>query len=532
MVDGGADTYRVLFERSADASLIIDGDRFVDCNQAAVDMLQCRSRDEVLQLHPSDLSPEFQPDGEPSYAKANELMAIAFARGSHRFEWDHQRPNGEVFPVEVLLTAVPLGDRQVLFVVWRDITERKRAERERTQLVQQLHQAQKMDAIGQLAGGIAHDFNNILTAILGNVELQLARYERGTVTAEAFAECLREIGQGAERAASLTRQLLAFSRQQISQPQVLDLKRTMQDLEGLFRRLLAEDIALAVRVADEVQNVRMDPAQLEQVVVNLVVNARDAMPDGGRLSLTLANTHLDASYVEQFAEARTGPHVVLTVSDTGTGMEAATLQRIFEPFFTTKEIGRGTGLGLATVYGVVKQAGGHVTVYSEPGHGSVFRVYLPACDDAPQVAALHEEPVEETPAGQGTILVSEDDPAVRRLAADILRQGGYTVLEAQDGAAALRRAEQSEARIDLLVTDVIMPDMNGRQVADALHARDADVRVLYMSGYTNDVIAHRGVLDDGVAFIEKPFSRRSLLHRVAQILELRQPSADDVQGGS
>jgi PAS domain S-box-containing protein len=400
-----------------------------------------------------------------------------------------------------------------LLGVVQDITARKQAEQEKAKLEAQLRQAQKMEAIGQLAGGIAHDFNNILTAIFGNLELSLPGLKAKLGADEPLLVGLGHIEQSAQRAAALTRQLLAFSRRQVSQPDVIDLNRTLLDMENMLERLLTENIRLKSNFAPDVRNVRVDAGHFEQVVMNLVVNARDAMPDGGELTLETSNIVLDETFCHFCGGLTPGPHVMLAVSDTGCGMDSETAERIFEPFFTTKPRGRGTGLGLSTVYGIMNQAGGHIAVYSEPGRGTTFRVYMPAVD-APITTARTARSADRLAAGTGTILVCEDDEAVRNLAVHILNDVGYTVLAACNGAEALDLARTHEGAVDLVVTDVIMPDMNGKQLADALSDVRPGLRTLFVSGYTSDVIAHHGVLDDGVQFLEKPFTRHSLLHRV------------------
>ncbi|MGD8451557.1 MAG: PocR ligand-binding domain-containing protein [Phycisphaerae bacterium] len=399
-----------------------------------------------------------------------------------------------------------------------DITARKVAEQERAKLEAQLRQSQKLEAVGQLAGGVAHDFNNILTAVFGNVELAISELRTNHPGADGVLDGLQQIERSAERASALTRQLLAFSRRQVTRPELLDLNRTLRDLEKMLRRLITENITLTLHLTTDRATVRADPGQLEQVIVNLVVNARDAMPEGGKLAIETQNVVLDASYAATHPEARPGAHVLLAVSDTGCGMERATQEKVFEPFFTTKPVGQGTGLGLPTVYGIVKQAGGHVALYSELGQGTTFRIYLPLLD---QVAALrtHQKADTPPPSGTETILICEDDLAVRELAACMLREAGYSVLAAPDAGKALKLAADHPAEIDLLVTDVIMPDMNGRRLSDALRQVRPGLRTLFMSGYPSNVIAHHGVLEDDVEFLEKPFSRRLLLQRVREVLD-------------
>ncbi len=396
--------------------------------------------------------------------------------------------------------------------------ERSRSELERKELEDQLRQAQKMEAVGQLAGGVAHDFNNILTAILGNAELAANEAESSLPSNDELVQGLQQIRLSAERAAGLTRQLLAFSRRQVSQPKILDLNRTLTDLDSMLRRLLTEDIRLTLNLSPNLLNIRADAGQIEQVVLNLTVNARDAMPNGGHLSLETTNALLDDGYVSTHPDAQAGPHVVLAVSDTGCGMDAATAERVFEPFFTTKGMGQGTGLGLATVYGIIKQSGGHVRVYSEPGRGTTFKVYLPAVD-MPATRPEKLSTDSPTPPGTETILFCEDHEMVRHLGKQMLTGAGYEVLAASDGRQALDLAAEHAGSIDLLVTDVVMPDTNGKELAETLLATNPRVKTLFMSGYTSDIIAHHGVLDEGVEFLEKPFNQAKLLRRVREVLD-------------
>ncbi len=424
----------------------------------------------------------------------------------------------------VLANAAPVrdADGQIVagVVVFSDVTDRKRAAAEREQLEAQLQQSQKLEAVGQLAGGVAHDFNNILTAILGNVELALEAARAESVEKVRLVTALEQVERAAQRAARLTRQLLIFSRRDVVRPDVVNLNQTLTDMEKMLRRVISEDIALDFVRAAELRAVHVDAGQIEQVVMNLVVNARDAMPEGGRLTLETGNVELDESYTATHAGARSGPHVMLAVSDNGCGMSRETVARVFEPFFTTKPVGQGTGLGLATLYGIVKRAGGHVRVYSEVGRGSTFKVYLPAAEAAvAEVLPTSDEG--PSPTGDETLLVCEDDPTVRRLVSHMLRESGYTVLAAENGGEALQVAAAHPGPIHLLVSDVIMPDMNGRALAEALGRSRPDVRILFVSGYASNVIAHHGVLDEGVEFLEKPFSRGRLLRRVREVLEPR-----------
>jgi PAS domain S-box-containing protein len=387
-----------------------------------------------------------------------------------------------------------------------DVTDRQRLE-------EQLRQAQKMEAVGRLAGGVAHDFNNLLTAILGSAELLLGHLEPDSPERVEAAE----IRKAAMWAGDLTRQLLAFSRQQILDPQVFDLSAVVADMDKMLRRLIRADIAFHTRLAPDLGAVRADPGQIEQVIMNLAVNACDAMPGGGTLTIETANVEIGAGD-EREAAAPPGRYVLLTVSDTGLGMSATTRARVFEPFFTTKERGKGTGLGLSTVYGIVKQSEGCVTVESEPGRGTTFRVYLPRVDAAVE-SAVPGRAFTASRGGDETVLVVEDQEPVRRLTRRVLETQGYAVLAASDGHEALSLAEQHAGSIHILVTDVVMPGMSGREVGRRLAVKRPGMRVLYLSGYADDSIVNHGVLEPGLAFLQKPFTPESLARRVREVLD-------------
>jgi len=397
----------------------------------------------------------------------------------------------------------------------RLLLESRRAYDELAETQGQLEQIQKMDAIGRLAGGVAHDFNNLLTVILGRADILLRQLKPG----DSMHRGLELIQRTAGRAADLTRQLLAFGRKQVLEPVVLDLSVVTMDLKDMLGRLIGEDIALLTTPTPELGRVKADRGQIEQVIMNLAVNARDAMPQGGRLILETANVELDDEFVRRHVGARPGPHVMLAVSDTGTGIPREIQAHIFEPFFTTKEQGKGTGLGLATVYGIVKQSGGYVEVNSESDQGTTFRIYLPRLDAA---ATTVDRSTRSTAAAGGTetILLVEDEEGVRELARDILRASGYTVLEARNGNEALLLCERHQGRLDLLLTDVVMPRMSGRELAERLGPLRPDLSVLYMSGYTDDAVIRHGVLGAGTAFLQKPFTPAALVQRVRETLDL------------
>jgi two-component system cell cycle sensor histidine kinase/response regulator CckA len=407
--------------------------------------------------------------------------------------------------IDIAWATIRLSDGTAI-AIGEDLSERKRLE-------QQLWQSQKLEAVGRLAGGIAHDFNNVLNVIMGYAEMLARPLPVDGLERKKIAK----IQKAAERAASLTRQLLAFSRQQVLQPRVLDLGSVVADVMGMLKRSIGEDIELR-STARAAGRVRADPGQLEQVLLNLAVNARDAMPNGGRLTIETSDVEIDESYSRRHSPVVEGRYVMVAVSDNGQGMDRATQSRIFEPFFTTKAKGKGTGLGLSTVYGIVKQSGGYIWVYSEPGVGTTFKVYLPRVDAE---VASPEPPVPGHGAVTETILVVEDQEAGREMIAEILGAEGYRILAAGDGSEAQELVRRSPERIDLLLTDVVMPRMSGNDLARALAAQHPEMRVLYMSGYTSDVISHHGVLDEGVMFLQKPFTPAALSKRVRQALDAR-----------
>jgi PAS domain S-box-containing protein len=427
-----------------------------------------------------------------------------------------RRKDGTEVPLEIGLSPVDI-EKEVGLVIASvlDITDRRRSEKELRESQEMLRQSQKMEAVGRLAGGVAHDFNNLLTVINGYCEILLGRLGPDD---PARSE-LDAIKQAGERAATLTGQLLAFSRRQVLQPKVLDLNAVVANMDKMLRRVIGEDIALNVVLRPGLGRVKADPGQIEQVIMNLAVNARDAMPHGGRLTIEAANVELNETYARRLITVTPGPHVLLAVSDTGCGMDRETQARIFEPFFTTKEKGKGTGLGLATVYGIVKQSGGSIWVYSEPGQGTTFKIYLPRVEEAVATTAAPEATSARLPRGTETILLVEDAAGVRALARAVLLACGYSVLEAPTPGTALEIGARHDGPIHLLVTDVIMPEMSGREVAESLTRARPEMKVLYVSGYTDDTIGHHGVLEPGIAFLQKPFSPEALARKVREVLE-------------
>ncbi len=482
-------------------TLDLDG-RVVTLNGAAESLLGCPGPSAARGRHVTQL-----------LAHAPELVGILRAA----LQWRTARtatvtlhgPTGGVLPVEITTATLKGGEGQDLgvIVMVRDLTAVRALEA-------QLRHAQKMEAVGRLAGGVAHDFNNLLTVITGRSQLLLLKLPPES----PLRRDVELVEETAHRASALTRQLLAFSRKQIVQPRVVDLNEVVRGMETMLSRLIGEDVTLATHLDPAAGCVRADPAQLEQMVVNLAVNARDAMPLGGRLTLETGFVRLDDGFARQHVGLRAGPHVRLVVRDTGVGMDALIKAHLFEPFFTTKGPGKGTGLGLATVYGIVTQSGGAIRVDSEPGQGAAFIIDLPRVD-AP--ADLRGDPGmgEAAPQGSETVLLVEDAPEVRGLARDILHQQGYTVLEAADGNEALRIGHEHGGPIHLLVTDVVMPQMGGRELADRLKAGRLETKILYVSGYTDDAILHQGASDTGTAFLPKPFTASALAHKVREVLD-------------
>jgi signal transduction histidine kinase/CheY-like chemotaxis protein len=385
---------------------------------------------------------------------------------------------------------------------------------ERVALEDRLRQSQKMEAVGRLAGGIAHDFNNLLTVILGYSQI----LTDGVPAGSRLAESTTQIKSAAERAAGITRQLLAFSRKQVLSPRVINLNEVMLSLDSLLRRLIGEDIEVLTVPANDLGSVRADPGQIEQVIMNLALNARDAMPAGGKLTLETSNVDLDSSYARDDVPVEPGRYVMLAVSDSGEGMSEETQSRIFEPFYTTKEVGKGTGLGLSMVYGIVKQSGGYIWVYSEPHRGTTFKIYLPRTEQPAETTVVEKRP-SNVQRGTETILLVEDDPQLRQLSSTVLAHCGYDMLVAASPEEGLAICQSNHKDIRLLVTDVVMPRMNGRQLAEKIVAVCPKVRVLYISGYTNNAIVHYGVLDPGLWFLPKPFSLSALVAKVREVLD-------------
>jgi two-component system cell cycle sensor histidine kinase/response regulator CckA len=504
--------FRTAFMTMADAHFIATRDegRILEVNDRFGDVFGY-SREETIGTTALELG---------LYANAEErrrMLAELTAKGQVRdMETLARRKGGETFPILLSVSELRMGELPLILGVTRDLSEQRRADAALQSMEDQFRQAQRLEAVGRLAGGVAHDFNNILTAITGYTDLLLDDFRPN----DPRRADLEEIRAAAQRAAALTRQLLAFSRKQMLQPRVLDLNEAVQALEKMLRRLIGEDVELVFTPQAGLGAVRADPGQIEQVLLNLAVNARDAMPDGGQLTIETANVELDETYAREHAGVVPGPYVLVAVSDNGHGMDEETRSHIFEPFFTTKEQGKGTGLGLATVHGIVAQSGGHVGVYSTPGRGTTFKIYLPRVAEAVEGPgeASEKRPVA---GGRETVLIAEDEPAVREVVAATLQQKGYEVLRAPDGQTALELARSHDGTIHLLLTDVVMPGMTGRALAQALTAERPDVRVLYVSGYTDDAVVRHGILELGVPYLQKPFTPDALALKVREVLDRR-----------
>jgi len=495
--------YRLLFQSNPQPMWVFDRETlaFLAVNEAAVRQYGY-SEQEFLQMTVKDIRPT---EEIPHLLETLNQPELALHRKRH---WRHRKRDGTIISVEITANPIQFEGRGASLVLATDITERKLLE-------EQFYQAQRLESIGRLAGGVAHDFNNLLTVINGYAALILSDLTPGTLLARRVAE----ISAAGQQAAALTEQLLAFSRRQVIQPKVFNLNEVIAEIDSLLRRLIGEDIELVVTLASDLGHVSADVGQLQQIIMNLAVNARDAMPEGGSLLIETGNAFLDAEYCASHPEVRSGAYVMLGVTDTGSGMTPEVQKRIFEPFFTTKPVGSGTGLGLATVHGMVRQSNGWIWVYSEPGSGTTFKVYLPRTDEP----LWRPQPKIQTDVrGNETVLVVEDQQEVRTLAVTVLERYGYRVLSAKTGEEAAKIADSYQGQIHLLLTDVVMPGMGGRALAKRLRA-DRPLRVLYMSGYTENAIAHSGILEEGLDYIQKPFTPEMLAEKVREILGRAQP---------
>jgi two-component system, cell cycle sensor histidine kinase and response regulator CckA len=507
------DRFAVLVESGLVGIIVAEGTgRIVEANDAFLDTVGYSRDDLRAGLSWASLTP-------PEWARFNAAATDSLRNQGVARPWEKEYLRKDGSRVPVLVGVARLSDGRNISVSI-DLSERKRAEAGRAQAEQalrhsedQLRQAQKMEAVGRLAGGVAHDFNNVLSVILSYADLIMGDLKAN----DPMRADMDEIRKAGLRAAGLTRQLLLFSRQQVVEPKVIDLQDVLEGMDKMLQRILGEDVELVSVPSKTIGRVKVDPSHVEQVILNLVVNARDAMPTGGKLTIETANVVLDEQYALTHLPAKAGPHVMLAVSDTGTGMDRATQARIFEPFFTTKEKGKGTGLGLSTVFGIVQQSGGNIWVYSEPGKGTTFKVYLPRVDAEVDVPMATVAPA--TLRGTETVLLVEDEEQVRTIVLSILRRQGYRVLVAQNAGEALLLCEKHAEAVDLLLTDVVMPQMSGPELASRLVATRPEMKVLCMSGYTDDSIVRHGVLDSGVAFIQKPVTPDSLARKVREVLD-------------
>jgi len=495
-----------IFNTISDAITIHDRDfNIIQANNAAVDILG-KSMETILQNKCFQLY--HGTDEPPLLCPSCKTLKTGIATVTEVYE--------PYLKKYIEVKALPRFDREQNLVglvhVVSDITARKKAEEKQQKLQEQLNQAQKMESIGRLAGGIAHDFNNLLSVIIGFCELVQKDMEQGS----KYFDDIKMIREAGEKAAVLTGQLLAFSRKQVLNMRPMDLNRVVEDMTRMLRRVISEDISLELHLSPGIKRVVADAGQIEQVLLNLAVNARDAMPSGGHFIIETAMVDIDQEYVDQHAEAQLGPHVLLALTDTGSGISKEVKVHIFDPFFTTKETGKGTGLGLATVYGIIKQHGGQIYVYSEPGKGTTFKIYLPVTPHTEITPG--DRDAGTLPTGSETILVAEDDSSIRKLVQMFLEPLGYKVLLAGNGEEAVKIGRTYEGDIDLLLTDVIMPNMNGQELVDEIRKFRPDLAVIFMSGYTDDVIAHHGVLESGVNFVQKPITMNRLAHKLREVL--------------
>lgn len=525
--------FRRIVEFAPNAKVLVASDGRIQLVNAQTEQLFGYSRDELLGAPVEKLLPERFRAAHPGLRTGFFAKPVSRPMGVGRDLYG-LRKDGSEFPIEIGLNPIENDEGILVLAAIIDISDRKRSEQQLQALVEArtaelqkqieerrkaedaLRQAQKMEAVGKLTGGIAHDFNNMLAIVVGSLEIATRRM---ATDPERALECIENAQEGARRAATLTARLLAFSRQQPLEPEAIDPNKLVGGMSEMLRRTIGEDLHVETVLAGGAWRTFADAGQLENALLNLCVNARDAMPNGGHLTIETSNAHLDEAYASQHAELTAGQYVLIAVTDTGTGMPPEVVEHAFDPFYTTKGVGRGTGLGLSQVYGFVKQSGGHVKIYSEPGQGTTVKIYLPRFvgNAASKSAATAAEP-RPVGAASEVILVVEDDPGVRHMSVDVLRELGYTVVQAENAAQALQQLELQPS-VSLLFTDIVMPDMNGRRLADEALARRPDLKVLYTTGYTRNAVIHNGTLDPGVAFLPKPFTLDALARKVRQVLD-------------
>ncbi len=507
------ESYRSIFENSIEGILqsTIEGE-VLNANPAMAKMLGYASAEELIGAH-LDLNQDIYVNPDDRQTLLSQILRKGMIND---FEVQYRRRDNEIIWVSLSSFLVRNASGEPLRIegMVANISDRKRGEQERRKLFEQLAQAQKLEAVGQLAGGVAHDFNNMLSVIIGQTQLALLRVQ----PSDPFYKPFVEIQNAAEHSANLTKQLLAFARKQTVAPKMIDLNQAINDTLTLLRRLISEDIELVLHSAAEVWPIFIDPDQIKQILTNLCVNARDAIAGIGQINIETKNVSFDADYCANYPDVRPGDYVSLTVSDTGSGMDKETQKHIFEPFFTTKEVVKGTGLGLATVYGIVKQNNAFINIYSEPGQGTIFRLYFPRCQDVHQTSS--PKALEKLiNIDMGTVLLVEDEPRILTVTKQILEELGCRVVAVKSPSEALKIAEDPSYSIDLLITDVVMPEMNGRELALRVATIRPDIRCLFMSGYTADIIAHKGVLDEGVNFIQKPFTVQNLVEKINEVMQ-------------
>jgi two-component system cell cycle sensor histidine kinase/response regulator CckA len=503
--------YHLVVEH-ANQGILIAQDGMVKFSNPKISQISGYSQEELS----SKSFTEFIHSDDRQMVVENHLKRLQGIELPHIYDFRILDKEGSIKWLEINAALINWEGKPATLNFLTDITERKRTEEEMNTLQEQFHQSQKMEAIGRLAGGIAHDFNNLLTIIKGYSQLSLQELKEEN----PLKGNLEEINRASEKASDLTRQLLSFSRSQMMERKVVDLNTLLKNLDKMLRRIVGEDVELITFLADDLGRIKVDPGQIEQVIMNLVVNAKDAMPSGGKLAIETANVELDETYARSHIGVKPGRYVMLLVSDTGMGMAPGVKKNIFEPFFTTKEKDKGTGLGLSTVYGIVKQSGGDIWVYSEPDYGTTFKIYLPRVDEPQDIDEVKEKGIEEgLPHGDETILVVEDDEEVRKITGRILRMQGYRVLEASNGGDVFSVCDQHDGPIHLMVTDVVMPKMHGPELAKRVSSLYPEMKVIYMSGYVEKVISHHGILEKGMEYIQKPFTVNELARKVREVLD-------------